>query len=117
MNEKIEYNSLSPAISNIKGWINECKTEIIKKEFDKLLEESKFNVLSYSEHFFPVCGFTAFWLLAESHLAVHSFPENNCTYIELSSCNHNKFINFLSLCEKSNFKFTWEEKELKQFKY
>ena len=32
-------------------------------------------------------GYTALWLLGESHFAIHTFPEEQKTYIELSSCN------------------------------
>ena len=38
------------------------------------------------EHYFTPYGYTALFLLAESHFALHTFPEENKTYIELSSC-------------------------------
>lgn len=64
--------------------------------FDNLLRRSGFNVLNVLEHHFHPQGYTALWLLSESHFAVHTFPEFGRTYIELSSCNlefYQKFLN------------------------
>ena len=47
------------------------------------------------EHSFQPQGYTAIWLLAESHFAIHTFPEENKTYIELSSCNRTMYHAFL----------------------
>ena len=38
---------------------------------------------------------TALFLLSESHFAIHTFPEENTTYIELSSCIKLPFDNFI----------------------
>ncbi|MEL7222709.1 MAG: S-adenosylmethionine decarboxylase, partial [Bacteroidota bacterium] len=45
-------------------------------------------------------GWTGIWLLAESHLAIHTFPEARKTYIELSSCNRQMYDDFLHLLHK-----------------
>lgn len=47
------------------------------------------------EHYFEPQGYTCLWLLSESHFAIHTFPEANKTYIELSSCNRQMYENFL----------------------
>lgn len=39
------------------------------------------------------------WLLAESHFAIHTFPEENKMYIEISSCVKMYFDNFLTQLE------------------
>ena len=39
--------------------------------------------------------YTSLYLLGESHFAIHTFPEENSTYIELVSCVKDKFDNFL----------------------
>ena len=49
------------------------------------------------EHAFEPIGWTGIWLLAESHLAIHTFPEENKTYIEISSCNKEMYDEFLKL--------------------
>lgn len=66
------------------------------------MSESKLNVLDFTEHYFTPQGYTALWLLSESHLAVHTFPEEQKSYIELSSCNGGKSKVFL---EKLNQQF------------
>jgi len=47
------------------------------------------------EHNFAPQGYTAIWLLSESHFAIHTFPEEHKTYIELSSCNREMYDRFL----------------------
>lgn len=64
--------------------------------FDKILRRSGFSVLNVSEHHFQPQGYTALWLLCESHFAVHTFPEFGRSYIELSSCNLEYYQNFLN---------------------
>lgn len=41
-------------------------------------------------------GYTAIWLLGESHFAIHTFPEQGKTYIELTSCNPEKHDFFVA---------------------
>lgn len=64
--------------------------------FDNILRRSGFNVLNVLEHHFQPQGYTALWLLSESHFAVHTFPEAGRSYIELSSCNLEFYQNFLN---------------------
>lgn len=68
---------------------------LMKPLFDEMLEQSTFNVLNYSEHHFEPQGWTALWLLGESHLAIHTFPEHKKSYIELSSCMMDKYVLFI----------------------
>lgn len=75
---------------NLSGWINHTDADYLKTVLNELLEKSTFKVLNYAENRFSPYGFTGLWLLAESHFAVHTFPENDLTYIELSSCNQLK---------------------------
>jgi len=89
------------------GWITEINPDLIKSMFSEILAESGFLIINFTEHFFEPEGYTALWLLAESHLAIHTFPENGKTYIHLASCNsdyHQKFIELLDdskACELS----------------
>ena len=77
-------------IFNDRFWVGEADTNKVKNKLNTLLEISKFNVLNFTEHSFTPQGYTALWLLSESHLAVHTFPEEQKSYIELSSCNKKK---------------------------
>ena len=65
-----------------------------------MLQRSTFNVLNFTEHHFDPEGYTALWLLGESHLAIHTFPEHGTTYLEMSSCMMDKFICFIECLER-----------------
>lgn len=85
-------------IFNISGWINSVDELVIKIYFDELLEKSGFTILNYQYYQFKPVGYTGLWLLSESHFAVHTFPEENKSYIELSSCNYEFYKTFKSKC-------------------
>jgi S-adenosylmethionine decarboxylase len=82
-------------IWNFSQWIQETNPQIIRQKFDIQLKLAGFNVLCFLDHNFKPQGYTALWLLTESHFAVHTFPEYKKSYIELSSCNLEFFQNFL----------------------
>ncbi len=65
--------------------------------FDEVLSCAGFNILCFTDHHFTPQGYTALWLLTESHFAVHTFPEFGKSYIELSSCNLEFYQKFLEL--------------------
>lgn len=69
-------------------WIEDGKPD--KREYDTILYECGFEVLRYVAHCFEPEGYTGLWLLAESHLALHTWPEENKHYVQLSSCNEEK---------------------------
>lgn len=71
-------------------WVLETNPIKLKSTFEKLLIDSGFNIINFTEHFFPVKGYTCIWLLGESHLAIHTFPESKKSYIQISSCNEEK---------------------------
>jgi S-adenosylmethionine decarboxylase len=71
---------------NYQNWIEETNPFELRKKYDDQLRESGFGVLSFMEYSFEPQGYTALWLLSESHFAIHTFPEEGKSYIELSSC-------------------------------
>ena len=83
-------------IWNKSYWVSETDPAILKKEYSDKLVNAGFNVLDSVEHYFLPQGYTVLFLLAESHLAIHTFPEESKSYIELSSCVKDKFDNFVS---------------------
>jgi len=85
---------------NYSYWVEETDPNKLKEVYEKLLNESGFNVLKYIDYHFTPYGFTALYLLSESHLAIHTFPEENKSYIELSSCIDNPFYKFKDLLNK-----------------
>ena len=82
---------------NYQYWLNETNEKILKEKFTNILLKSGFNILDITEHYFKPYGYTALFLLSESHLAIHTFPEENKTYIELSSCVKEYYDNFLKI--------------------
>lgn len=87
---------------NYKDWIEETNPYELRKKYDKELKESGFGVLSFVEYTFEPQGYTALWLLSESHFAIHTFPEENKTYIELSSCIEKQFDKFIKTTKITN---------------
>lgn len=84
------------------AWITTTQPSDLRHLFDTMLSLCGFNVLEVVEHHFQPQGYTCLWLLAESHFAVHTFPEHGRTYIELASCNGAKYEHFLSLLSRLN---------------
>ncbi len=87
-------------IFNRKLWLPLKPNEEITDLYGGLLTQSGFTVLGFIDYIFDNNGYTAMWLLAESHLAVHTFPEEGKMYVELSSCNEKKTKKFIELLNK-----------------
>jgi len=96
---------LKAEIFNLQKWILSTDAELIVRVLKKSLLKANFEIINFTEHHFSPQGYTALWLIAESHLALHTFPEENKSYIELSSCNKEKNQTFKELIELgfSNF--------------
>jgi len=93
----LKKKDMKAEIFNFNKWIKETNPSKIKSKFDKILKKSGFKILSFCEHHFEPHGYTALWLLAESHFAIHTFPEEKKAYIELSSCNRKFYEKFIGL--------------------
>lgn len=85
---------MTAKIWNFRKWIKETDPYKLVTTFDRLLKDAGFTVLAISEHHFTPQGYTRLYLLSESHFAIHTFPEENKTYIELSSCNKTMYKRF-----------------------
>lgn len=86
-------------IFNKSKWVKETNPDKLKEVFSELLALSGFHILNFQEHYFEPIGWTGLWLLGESHFAVHTFPEEGKSYIELSSCNEDYYNFFVSNVE------------------
>lgn len=111
MTTPITHKELTAQIYNVRVWIAETDTTVLKQLGDQLLKQTQFTVLNFVEHYFPVKGYTALWLLAESHLAIHTFPEAGNSYIELSGCNGTKTKAFYNLLAQSELNIRFEQNE------
>ena len=80
---------------NHRYWIKETDPFILRKRYNDILIKSGFGILSYMEYHFEPYGWTALWLLSESHFAIHTFPEESKYYIEISSCIEKQYKQFI----------------------
>ena len=87
---------------NYRFWEKETDPLKLCKKYNSILKNSNFKVLKKACHYFEPYGFTGLFLLSESHLAIHTFPEENKTYIELSSCVERQFNNFMQNLKEYN---------------
>lgn len=83
-------------IDNFSSWVHRSDASLLKNDIESLVVNAGFTVLNFMEHHFDPQGYTAVWLLAESHCALHTFPEEEKSYIEISSCNTDLFVNFIT---------------------
>lgn len=91
---------MKPEIAEFSTWIRETYPKALVDILDNILYLCNFNILNFVDHRFKPHGYTAIWLLSESHLAIHTFPEQNKSYIQLSSCNIKKHKKFIKLIDE-----------------
>lgn len=77
-------------IYNFRFWISLTDEEEIKAPLEATLREAGYGIVGFCDHHFSPQGYTCTWLLSESHCALHTFPEEGRTYIELSGCSEEK---------------------------
>lgn len=94
---------MKAAMNNWHDWTTETRPDVLMARYEQILADSGFRVLEKVHHFFSPHGFTALILLAESHFAIHTFPEENKTYLELSSCVDKPFFEFLERVKTHEF--------------
>lgn len=100
---------MKAAIWNKSWWVKETLPDTLKNKLELMLQVAGFTIVGFAGYTFSPavpcalseehghaleCGFSAVWLLAESHLAMHTFPEEGKSYLELSSCNEAMFLEF-----------------------
>lgn len=86
MEKTIEYKTVEAQIYNYRAWVKGCTVENMLEIINKCLDYSGYTVLKFVEYKFPIKGYTSMWLLAESHMALHYFADEDKYYIELSGC-------------------------------
>ena len=87
-------------IWNNSTWITETQPQRLKEKLGGVLLESGFKVLDVLELHFKLQCYTVLFLLAESHLAIHTCPEFGRTYVELSSCNLEYYQRYCELTKE-----------------
>lgn len=81
-------------IWNFSEWIQETNPQKIRQMFDEWLRKAGFNILCFTDHHFSPQGYTALWLLTESHFAVHTFPEFGKHILNCQAATLNSTKNF-----------------------
>lgn len=59
----------------------------IRPLMEKIIENCRLNVVGKCEHQFSPVGATMLFLLSESHLTIHTYPEKKACSINLYTCN------------------------------
>lgn len=75
----------------------------ILEVFERAVEVLGANVINRFSHKFHPQGVTVVYALAESHLSLHSFPENGCVALDVYTCGNmdskggvDVFVNFFN---------------------
>ena len=73
----------------------------IRPLMEKIIENCKLIVVGKCEHQFSPYGATMLYLLSESHLTIHTYPEKKACSINLYTCNPNTdFVEALDVIYK-----------------
>jgi S-adenosylmethionine decarboxylase proenzyme len=73
-------------IKNIKNQDIINDIDKLKKIMDSICEKYDFNVLQKIEHQFEPHGISIIYLLSESHITIHTFPEKKYIAFDLYTC-------------------------------
>ena len=60
----------------------------IKRIMDNICEKYEFQILNKIEHKFEPQGLSIIYLLSESHMTIHTFPERNYIAFDLYTCRN-----------------------------
>lgn len=75
-------------IKNIKNTNVLNNLQKIIEIFDTICQKYEYQVLQKIEHIFDPQGFSVIYLLSESHISIHTFPEKNYAAIDLYTCRN-----------------------------
>ena len=85
--------------------------ETVHNAIQEACSKSKVTILKKIDHKFEPQGYTALFLLAESHASVHTWPELGYALVDYFSCATDPCIStFIQELEKAGFKV--EDKQL-----
>lgn len=74
-------------IYHYQAWLAYQDPAQVTPILEQMLQNAGYRIVGFTEHHFSPQGYTCLWLLAESHLALHTFPEEGRSYLELSGCS------------------------------
>ena len=73
-------------IKNIKNSVLLNSPNEISKMLDYICNLYKYTILQKTQHIFEPQGFTALYLLSESHISIHTFPEKDYLALDIYTC-------------------------------
>lgn len=73
-------------IKNIKNHNLLNSLEGLKDMFDYICNTYDFNILNKAEYKFTPQGITIIYMLSESHISIHTFPEKNYAAMDIYTC-------------------------------
>lgn len=79
-----------------------AKKRIVKKILDRAISKVRFNAFASLYHQFKPYGVSCVYLLRNSHLSLHSWPEKNYFALDVFSCDKDekKVFRFLEILKK-----------------
>ncbi|MDY6931871.1 MAG: adenosylmethionine decarboxylase [Halobacteriota archaeon] len=95
-----------PKIQIITGVIKECDVEklenleLIEGIIGRAAEFLDLTVLKTISHKFSPLGLTSVSLLAESHIAVHTYPEESAIFVDVMSCGKRDAMKVFDMMEE-----------------
>lgn len=84
-------------VSNIEEVEKIEKCEGLYELMNEIIQVLKLNVVNYMCHNFTPYGCSMLYLLSESHLSIHTYPENSSVSLDLYTCSLD--TNLLETCE------------------
>jgi len=60
----------------------------LKEMLDNICSKYKFTILNKMEHVFEPQGCTIIYMLSESHISIHTFPEKEYIAFDLYTCRY-----------------------------
>ena len=73
-------------IKNIKNHKLLNSLEELKDMFDYICKTYDYNILNKAEYIFSPQGITMIYMLSESHISIHTFPEKNYAAMDIYTC-------------------------------
>ena len=73
-------------IKNIKNHKLLNSLEELKDMFDYICKTYDYNILNKAEYTFSPQGITIIYMLSESHISIHTFPEKNYAAMDIYTC-------------------------------
>lgn len=95
-----------PKIQTVTGIIRNCNAEkledigLIEREIEKAAKFMELTLLKTISHKFTPLGLTSVALLAESHIAVHTYPEESAIFVDVMSCGRRDAKMVFEILEK-----------------